>query len=59
MLRSLSEVCAPLLSSDIAVKTISENTSDTEVMKMFWTLIEYSLLGSKQGNTLRYLVEVP
>jgi hypothetical protein len=60
MLRSLSAVCAPLLSSDVAGKTISESASDTEVMKTIRALIEFSLLASQRTHSdisLKYLDE--
>jgi hypothetical protein len=47
MLRILSVLCAPLPSSDVAGKTISESASDTEVMNTIRVLIEFSLLASQ------------
>jgi hypothetical protein len=60
MLKSLSAVCAPLLSSNIAGKTITHSASDTKVMKMIWALPELSLLASQRTNLdilLKYLDE--
>jgi hypothetical protein len=58
MLRILSALCAPLLSSDIGGKTISESASDMEVMNTIMALIEL-LFTSQPTKALGYLVEIP
>jgi hypothetical protein len=58
MLRSLSVLCAPLLSSDVRGKTQFEKESDIEVMKTIRALSEFCLLTSQRTHSdisLKYL----
>jgi hypothetical protein len=58
MLRSLSALCAPLLSSDLRGKTELEKESDIEVMKTIRALTEFCLLTSQRTHSdisLKYL----
>jgi hypothetical protein len=42
MLRSLSAVCAPLISNDVAGETIPEIAADTEIMNTIRVLMKFS-----------------